>query len=132
MKDEGTDENLSDSGCTVTSAIEALEESGTCLESLWPYKVKRANKCPSDEAFAAAGTNRINDALQIKIDLYEMKSCLAQGFLFVFGLELYQSKAFIVRNSWGSDWVRTTVSLVRISIFMDRAIVATVTFLTDT
>lgn len=52
----------------------------TCLESLWPYKVKRLNKCPSDEAHPEAQVNIINDALQIKIDLYETTSCFAQGF----------------------------------------------------
>ncbi|CAF1225716.1 unnamed protein product [Rotaria sp. Silwood1] len=91
VKDEESDENISDSGCTVTAAIEALEEFGTCLESIWPYYEKRVNKCPSDEAYAAAENNRIIDALQVKINLYEMKSCLAQGYPFVFGLELYKS-----------------------------------------
>ena len=90
-KDEGSDENLEDSGCTVTSAIESLEESGTCLESIWPYVVKRVNKCPSQEAYQAAENSKISDALQVKIDLDEMRSCLAQGFPFVFGLELYDS-----------------------------------------
>ncbi len=91
VKEDGSDENLEDSGCTVTSAIESLEESGTCLESIWPYIVKRVNKCPNNEAYQAAEYNKINDALQVKIDLHEMKSCLAQGFPFVFGLELYKS-----------------------------------------
>ena len=70
-------DDITDSGCTITSAIEALEESGTCLESIWPYHVKRVNTCPSDEAYEAAVNNRISSALQIKIDLEEMKSCLA-------------------------------------------------------
>ncbi|CAF3398712.1 unnamed protein product [Rotaria socialis] len=91
VKDEESDENINDSGCTVTSAIEALEEFGTCLESIWPYYKKRVNKCPNDEAFEAAENNKIVDALQININLHEMKSCLAQGFPFVFGLELYKS-----------------------------------------
>jgi len=91
VKEEGSDENLEDSGVSVTSAIESLEESGTCLESIWPYIVKRVNKRPSDEAYQAAKNNTINDALQVKIDLHEMKACLAQGFPFVFGLELYKS-----------------------------------------
>ncbi len=91
VKDEGSDENLEDSGCTVTSAIESLEESGTCLESIWPYVIKRMNKRPSDAAYQGAQNNKINDALQVNIDLYEMQSCLAQGFPFVFGLELYKS-----------------------------------------
>ncbi|CAF1035165.1 unnamed protein product [Rotaria magnacalcarata] len=91
VKDEESDDNIDDSGCTVTSAIEALEEFGTCLESIWPYYTKRVNKCPSDAAFEEAENNKIVDALQININLDEMKSCLAQGFPFVFGLELYKS-----------------------------------------
>ena len=31
VRDEGSDENLEDEGCTITSAIESLEEFGTCL-----------------------------------------------------------------------------------------------------
>ena len=146
-------------GCTVTGAIEALEKYGVCLESIWPYDIKRVNKRPSNKAYEAAENNTITDALELKIDLHEMKPCLAQGFPFVFGLELYksfdkaakkgivpmpktgdtsreshgrydlswkkelkcidlyfshamlavgysdQSGAFIVRNSWGADWV---------------------------
>ncbi|CAF4012283.1 unnamed protein product [Adineta steineri] len=90
IKDEESDD-IDDSGCTVASAIESLEESGTCLESLWPYKMKRVNKCPNDDAYSAAESHRISDALQLNVDLYQMKSCLAQGFPFVFGLELYES-----------------------------------------
>lgn len=88
---DGDEDELDDSGCTITGAIESLEESGVCLESIWPYYVKRVNKCPNDAAYSAAENNTISDALQLKIDLHEMKSCLAQGFPFVFGLELYKS-----------------------------------------
>ena len=91
VRDEGSDENLEDEGCTITSAIESLEEFGTCLESIWPYNANRTNKRPSDEAYGAAENNTINDALQVKINLHEMKSCLAQGFPFVFGLKLFKS-----------------------------------------
>jgi C1A family cysteine protease len=156
---------LTDSGCTMTSAIEALEEFGTCLESIWPYEISQVNSRPSDRAFQEAKNHKITEALQIEIDLYEMKSCLAQGFPFAFGLRLFksfdkastmgvvpmptasdrirsshgrshhffiqdenrlfcssshallavgysdQSKSFIVRNSWGEDWVRNVISI---------------------
>jgi hypothetical protein len=49
------------------------------------------NKCPKDEAYAAAKNHKISDALELNVDLNEMKSCLAQGFPFIFGLELYKS-----------------------------------------
>lgn len=83
--------SLTDSGCSMTSAIEALEEFGTCLESIWPYEVSKVNSRPSDRAFDEAKNHTITEALQIDIDLNEMKSCLAQGFPFAFGLRLFRS-----------------------------------------
>ncbi|CAF2695871.1 unnamed protein product [Rotaria sp. Silwood2] len=132
---------IDDTGCSMTDAIEALEEFGTCLESIWPYDISRVNMRPNDEAYQQAKNHKIHEALRVDIDLTEMKSCLAQGFPFAFGLELLssfdkatktgivpmpnpsdsnreshgshamlavgysdQSRAFIVRNSWGEDW----------------------------
>ncbi|CAF4063790.1 unnamed protein product, partial [Rotaria sordida] len=132
---------ITDKGCSMTKAIEALEEYGTCFESVWPYNISSVNVKPSDESFEQAKNYQITEALKININLSEMKACLAQGFPFAFGLRLYksfdkaattgvvpmpndteqgrtehgrhamlavgysdQSKAFIVRNSWGEKW----------------------------
>src|SRR5689334_3140548 len=75
----------------MTNAIEALEESGTCLESVWPYDITHVNQRPSSDAFEKGVKHKIHQALHVKIDLNEMKSCLAQGFPFAFGLRLYTS-----------------------------------------
>jgi hypothetical protein len=75
----------------MTDAIEALEEFGVCLESTWPYDISRVNTRPSNEAYDEAVNHKINEALQVNIDLNEMKSCLAQGFPFAFGVKLYTS-----------------------------------------
>ncbi|CAF1651549.1 unnamed protein product [Adineta ricciae] len=88
---EQPSEAITDSGCSMTSAIEALEQFGTCLESIWPYDVSRVNTRPNNEAYQAAKPHTISEALQVSIDLHEMKSCLAQGFPFVFGLRLFTS-----------------------------------------
>ncbi|CAF3345220.1 unnamed protein product [Rotaria socialis] len=132
---------VTDSGCSMTNAIEALAEFGTCLELTWPYAIASVNSIPNVRAFHQGLKHKIRQALHVKIDLNEMKSCLAQGFPFAFGLRLYvsfdqaaktgivpmpnqeeqsraehgrhallavgysdQSKAFIVRNSWGENW----------------------------
>jgi C1A family cysteine protease len=150
----------------MTDAIEALEEFGTCLESLWPYDLSRVNIRPDESVYERAQDYQIEEALQVNIDLDEMKTCLAQGFPFAFGLKLYtsfdkaentgvvpmpdgmdrnrqahgrfvvpflrgnitnsftlshallavgysdESRAFIVRNSWGERWVGKTVFLL--------------------
>jgi hypothetical protein len=80
---------LTDSGCSMTSAVESLEQYGVCLESIWPYNINDMNQCPYDEAYQQADQLRISDALQIDVDLHQMKSCLAQGFPFAFGLNLF-------------------------------------------
>lgn len=90
VKENNNSENT-DSGCSMACAIEALEESGVCLESIWPYDISNVNTRPSDEAYQAAKPHKITQALQVNIDLNEMKSCLAQGFPFAFGLKLYTS-----------------------------------------
>jgi len=84
-------QTVTDSGCSMTDAIEALEEFGTCLESIWPYDISRVNTRPDDQAYAQAVNHKINEAFQVNIDLDEMKSCLAQGYPFAFGLKLYSS-----------------------------------------
>ena len=47
------------------------------------------NKIPNAQAFVKGLQHRVHQALHVKIDLNEMKSCLAQGFPFAFGLRLY-------------------------------------------
>jgi hypothetical protein len=68
-----------------------MEKFGVCLESVWPYDISQVNTKPSDEAYQDATGNKITDALQVNLDLNEMKSCLAQGFPFAFGVQLYPS-----------------------------------------
>ena len=153
---------MSDSGCSMTQAIEALADCGACHEMMWPYDTAQVDQRPADQAYEEAKDHRITRAMKLKRDLNEMRSCLAQGFPFAFGLRLYQSfdrggrtgrvpmpkpaepsrgqhamyqshlshrrrtknvfahcrhamlavgysdsqKRFIVRNSWGPDWVR--------------------------
>ncbi len=75
----------------MTSAIEALEEFGTCLESVWPYDISRVNTRPNDSAYQESKHHKITEAFRIDTNLHEMKACLAQGFPFAFGLKLYAS-----------------------------------------
>ena len=58
---------------------------------MWPYDEKKVNVKPSKECFQAGKQNAIIEALEVDAEIDEMRSCLAQGFPFVFGLDLYPS-----------------------------------------
>ncbi|CAF3373550.1 unnamed protein product [Rotaria socialis] len=83
--------DMTDSGCSMTEAIQALEQYGVCLESIWPYDIANVNVRPSQEAYQRADEFKITEALKVEIDINQMKSCLAQGFPFAFGLKLFAS-----------------------------------------
>ncbi|CAF1461746.1 unnamed protein product [Didymodactylos carnosus] len=83
--------DITDSGCTMSAAIEALEAYGTCGERLWPYDISAVNTKPSQAAYTEAKQFIVDEALSVQIELNEMKSCLAQGFPFTFGIMLFHS-----------------------------------------
>ncbi|CAF3089853.1 unnamed protein product [Rotaria sp. Silwood2] len=45
---------ITDSACTMTNGIEALEEFGVCPESSWPYTISQVNTKPNSEAYQDA------------------------------------------------------------------------------
>jgi C1A family cysteine protease len=88
--DEGNPK-VTDEGSSIPYTIETLEESGVCLESLWPYDMKRVNYKPSKQCYVAAEEYTITEALEVDVDLYEMKACLAQGFPIIVSINVYTS-----------------------------------------
>lgn len=91
IKDNDGDSDITDEGSSIAAAIEVVEESGVCPESLWPYNIKKVNTQPNQQCYTAAIPNSIAEALELDININEMKSCLAQGFPFIASLNLYKS-----------------------------------------
>jgi len=75
----------------MTSNIKVLQELGTCTEETWPYRPELVDRRPGDEAFVEASRFLLQRARQIPVDLKAMKSCLAEGYPFAFGLLLFKS-----------------------------------------
>jgi C1A family cysteine protease len=79
-----------DSGAMIRDVIKAIRKEGICSEQCWPYDIARfADRAPQscyDEALKHQSLkyHRING-------LHSMKSCLAQGYPFVFGFSVYES-----------------------------------------
>ena len=79
-----------DSGAMIRDGIKTLAKQGVCTEKLWPYNIKQFTKKPTAACY--------KEALKYKITSYqridtvdEMRSCLADGFPFVFGFTVYES-----------------------------------------
>jgi len=87
-----------DKGSSATGCIQALVEHGVCLEEIWPFEEGSKDTMPHDLAYKGAENSKVTGALAIKVDLNEMKTCLAQGYPFVFGLMLFTSFDRAVKN----------------------------------
>lgn len=80
-----------DRGCSIYKAVQSLQIDGTCLEKDWPFYEAYVNNPPHRHLYQAAKSNVITEAVALDVDLDQMRTCLAQGYPFVFGLKLFRS-----------------------------------------
>ncbi|HEY9689668.1 MAG TPA: C1 family peptidase [Coleofasciculaceae cyanobacterium] len=80
-----------DGGSSISGSIRVLQEMGACTENTWPYVPEQFDSEPSEEAYEEAKNFLVDDAREVPIELDAMKSCLAEGYPFAFGLILYDS-----------------------------------------
>ena len=152
---------LADQGTFIHTAIEGLKRFGCCKEASFPYHKAYVSQKPPPQCYDEAVHYRIADSMSVDCNLNEMKACLAEGYPFAFGLQLFQSSAyaernggvmhdptpydsqapvhgwhamlavgysdtsqcFIVRNSWGDQWVCFSfLFTVRLALFLSREI----------
>ena len=79
-----------DSGASLRDGIKTLAKQGVCLESGWPYVVARFAVRPSAKCYRDARKNQITSYHRI-LTVDEMRTCLAEGYPFVFGFTVYES-----------------------------------------
>ena len=91
VRDNDDNPHVIDDGSTIPSTIETIEELGVCPEYIWPYNIKKVNTKPTKQAYSIAPQYSISEALEVDINVNEMKSCLAQGFPILVIIELYKS-----------------------------------------
>jgi C1A family cysteine protease len=80
----------SDSGAMLRDGIKTLAKQGVCSEKRWPYIISRFRVKPTSTCYKQALNHRIT-SYQRLLTLDEMRSCLAEGFPFVFGFTVYES-----------------------------------------
>jgi C1A family cysteine protease len=79
-----------DAGAMIRDGVKTLVNQGVCTENIWPYVIARFTAKPPAACYRQALTHQVVSYHRI-LTLLEMKSCLAEGFPFVFGFTVYES-----------------------------------------
>ena len=79
-----------DSGAMLRDGIKTLAKQGVCSEKKWPYVISRFTKKPAATCYKEALNHQITSYQRI-LSLNEMRSCIAEGFPFVFGFTVYEA-----------------------------------------
>jgi C1A family cysteine protease len=83
-----------DSGAQIRDGVKVIHQLGVCAEKTWPYSDKDPGpfqEKPSPDAIKEATGHKVSSYQRIPQALVAMKSCLAQGYPFVFGFTVYES-----------------------------------------
>mgnify|MGYP002507676258 CR=1 FL=1 len=79
-----------DSGAENRNTIKALVKYGCCSEKNWAYVEKKYKTKPSDKCYNEAAKRKIESYYRLS-SLQNMKTCLAEGYPFIFGMSVYTS-----------------------------------------
>ncbi len=80
-----------DHGAALSDGIKVLKSDGACSEDTWQYDKDMVFEQPADEAYDEAKAHTIDEAHKVKVELHDMRHCLAEGYPFVFGLQVYDA-----------------------------------------
>jgi C1A family cysteine protease len=80
-----------DEGTYLSHCVKVVRKYGACSEETWPFTLRKIKAKPPKSAYQEAVRFRIEDAAAVEVDLDTMRSCLAEGYPFVFGLQLFES-----------------------------------------
>jgi C1A family cysteine protease len=80
-----------DSGASIRDGIKCLNRFGVCPESMWPYDIDKFTDKPPSECYNDGRKHVALAYKRLPQTLGALKQCLASGFPFVFGFEVYSS-----------------------------------------
>jgi C1A family cysteine protease len=79
-----------DAGAMIRDGVKTLVKQGVCTEATWPYLIGRFTAKPPAACYKQALTHQVLSYHRI-LTLQEMRSCLAEGYPFVFGFTVYEA-----------------------------------------
>jgi C1A family cysteine protease len=80
-----------DAGAEIRDAVKNIARLGICPENEWPYIIERFADEPDAKCYKDALKFQILEYRRINLNLTEMKTCLAEGYPFVFGVMVYSN-----------------------------------------
>jgi Papain family cysteine protease len=80
-----------DEGTYLANCVKVVRKYGACSEEIWPFQLGQIKAKPPKAAYKDGVRFRIEDAASVAVDLDTMRACLAEGYPFVFGLQLFES-----------------------------------------
>jgi C1A family cysteine protease len=89
----------SDSGAYIRDGIKTMNREGVCAETNWPYDISKFTQKPPAACYTKALTNQVLSYMRVdNRSLYQMQSCLAEGYPITFGFTVYDSFRSIGKN----------------------------------
>jgi len=79
-----------DAGAMIRDGVKTLVSQGVCAEKQWPYVITKFKAKPPAACYRQALQHQVISYHRI-LSLQEMRSCLAEGYPFVFGFTVYES-----------------------------------------
>ena len=99
LDDVGDVSTQTDTGSRFKPTMDSLTKYGLCLEQYCRYDDGVYDRCPSDEAYADAGSRKLIKALNVERNVEAIKSALAEGYpvaaSFTLCESFYPSKGYI-------------------------------------
>jgi len=80
-----------DNGAQIRDGVKSLNTQGVCPETMFPYDINKFAQKPSASCYTEALKHQALSYHRVQRKLDQMKTCLAEGFPFVFGFTVYDS-----------------------------------------
>lgn len=80
-----------DTGAPIRDGIKCIVRLGDCPETLWPYLTSKYAVKPPGPCYAQARKYQAVQYKRLTQKPEQLKTCLASGYPFIFGIKVYQS-----------------------------------------
>ena len=102
-----------DSGAQIRDGVKSVNTQGVCPETMLPYDINKFAEKPSAACYTEALKHQALSYHRVQRKLDQMKTCLAEGFPFVFGFTVYDSfESPIVAKTGRLDMPKKNESVV--------------------